>query len=216
MDRTIEAFAAAQRIINTLERNGIDPLNADDIIDNVYFSIIDNLVCNYGGSRVVVWDDECDYVIKIARNGYYEKYCQREVEIYEAAIEEGLEENFGWCKCYIEPTEESVGIYVMEFLDGTEDDIYDSAWSFGYEQYCNEKGLDAFSEEIRKEYSDSYDYEDDERVLIDFFKSRINNFKLVTALDRFISKWQITDIHEGNILFRNGRMVICDYAGWGW
>ena len=32
--------------------------------------------------------------------------------------------------------------------------------------------------------------------------------------DKFVRIQDITDVHSGNVLFRNDTVVICDYAGW--
>ena len=37
------------------------------------------------------------------------------------------------------------------------------------------------------------------------------------AFEVFMRKWEITDIHSGNVSnIYNGHRKIVDYAGWGW
>lgn len=217
MDRTIQAFAAAERIMNKIEQANLGSDTPHDILDVVWQGGLPNgLYANYGASRLVIWDDECDYVIKMPIDSYDEKYCKREVEIYSAAVEEGLEDLFGWCACYREPEEYKCGIYVMEFLSGNEDEIFDSAWNYGYQKFCDEYGLDSSIEDNREEYeANHYDYNTDNANMLELFESLIDGIK-ASLLDRFLAKWRINDLHAGNYLYRGTELVICDYAGYGW
>lgn len=218
MDRRIEAFEAADRIINKLSDNGFDITITDEII-NAAYNLPDTIHYEYGASRLVVWDDECDYVVKVARDIDFEKYNQREVQIYEDAVDKGLEENFGWCACYIDPYTDDgsyePGIYVMEFLGGFEDEIYEKAWTHRYESYCKSECLDSNSEDVLNAYQSNYSFEDDNEVMLEYMESEVEPSK-VGLLDRFIYSWDITDLHPGNFLLRDDKLVICDYAGWGW
>ena len=154
MDRAVnrinEACMAATRIINEVEGAGFNISDPYSIINGSYEYWPDYLQYSYGASRLVIWDTECcDYVLKIALNEDYEKYCQREVEIYQAAVREGMADNFAWCMCYAEPCMDddfyNAGIYVMEYVDCDSDTVYDSAWRHGYEEYCEMKGFDSSS-----------------------------------------------------------------------
>lgn len=216
MNRTIEAFTAAQRLISAVESMGINIFDYNDIEDiahNGYSFFPSFLHYEWGASRIVIYDDNCDYVIKIARDVCFEKYNQREVEIYEAAKEEGYEEYFGWCACYIEPSWGIPGIYVMEFLDGDSDEVIGNAYDYGYQSFCNAYDLDTSEEESMEKYS--YERPDDEEELMDYLMSTVDP-ELTRAFNIFIARWAISDIHSANVLFRNGKPVICDYAGWGW
>ena len=216
----IIAFKAAQRILDQLDNAGFTfntYRDVNDLLDDLRYGrycLPDELNYEWGASRVVFYDDNCDYVIKIARDINFEKYNQREVEIYEAAEEEGYEEHFGWCKCYRQPEGDCPGIYVMEFLDGNADEVDNYAYDYGYKNFCNAYGLDASSQDSMEEY-ESYNRPDDEEELMDYLMSFVNP-DFVQAFSVFIARWAISDIHSANVLFRNGMPVICDYAGWGW
>lgn len=215
MSKSFEAFLAAQRILDTLESYEINIQDPESIINMDYEYIPKEIHTNYGASRLVIWDDNCDYVIKVPLSMFDEKFCQREVEIYAAAVDKGLEQHFGWCECFIEPTSSSLGIYVMEYLDGYEDEVYDGAWSYAYRTYCEENHLDSSSEEVAEDYANTYDSDNDNDILIDYLKSDMTDNE-ATLFDRFVSKWHINDLHVGNYLMRNNKLVICDYAGWHW
>ena len=219
MDRKLQAFMAAERLINAVESSGIDLSNPERIIIDGYLYFPDYLSCEWGASRIVVWDDQCDYVIKIAREEKYERYNQREVEIYADAVKEDIADNFGWCACYSEPSTNEdgyvPGIYVMEFLDGSEEDVESDSWNYGYNTYCEENGLDKASKDSENEYQE-YAYDNENGIVMEYLESQMCSPRDIAVFEIFINKWQITDLHVGNYLYRDNQLVICDYAGWGW
>lgn len=217
MEQKYYAFKAAERIINCVEEAGFDVFDPNSIINGDWNLAREYFNLAYGASRLVIWDEVYDYVIKVAFDGY-EKYNQHEVEVYQSAVACGFEKEFGWCDCIIEPVYEGdkvivPGIYVMEFLDGNEEEVLDSAYDYGYKRFCESRGLDSST----YQYTDDYDEvrEDDMDELMDCFVSYIDNDKR-GKFERFLCDHHVNDIHNGNVLFRNNKMVICDYAGWGW
>ena len=221
LNRINEAAMAADRIINMVESAGFDITNPYSIIDNAdYTNTPADMRYSYGASRLVIWDEDyCDYVVKIALNESYEKYCQHEVEVYEAAVKEGLADSFAWCMCYAEPCMNddfyNPGIYVMEYVDCNEDCNADAVWEYGYNQYCSERGLDSSNYDHADEYNNwSYDGVDEELTL-DYVESYVPG-ELIRAFVVFMSKWHITDIHTSNIGYIGNRIVMLDYAGWNW
>ena len=221
MDRRInrinEACMAAEEIINAVQCAGYDLSDPNAIIHDGWGGFLGDLRYAYGASRLVIWDEDyCDYVIKIALNPDYEKYCQREVEVYAAAVEAGLSNSFGWCMCYSEPDYDNdmPGIYVMEYLDCNEEKVADDAWTYGYKEYCRSNGLDDSNYDNADEYNDWNC--DDEGLYLDYFESEMDRDYL-RAFEVFLCKWRITDLHQAN--FSTGKpseMKIVDYAGWGW
>lgn len=218
MDRRAEAFDAARRILETLEEAGLNYTNPGQLYDDNRNCMPAGLQIACGVTRLVIWDEYCDYVIKIAFTDLYEKYNKHEVEVYAAAVEEGLEENFAWCDCYIQPCESddfwSAGVYVMEYLDGNSEEVSDRAWDYEYKQYCEEHDYDSSSYDYADDFNDWY-YDDEDQSLMNFFLSQVEN-KVACKIGKFISKFNINDLHCGNFLFRGDRLVICDYAGYGW
>ena len=225
MDRYInkvnEAAMAAERIINMVESAGFDLSDPNSIINYADYSTMpDDMMYSYGASRLVIWDnDYCDYVIKIPMVPKYEKFCQHEVEVYAAAVKEGLEGSFAWCMQYSEPHwvgENYVpGIYVMEYADCNEDVNMDEVWKYGYSQYCKERGLDDSNYDYADDYNEwSYDGIDEDLTL-EYIESYLSGEQL-RAFCIFMAKWWITDIHTMNIGYVGNRPVIIDYAGWNW
>ena len=208
MERKEVAFAAAQRILDELEEIGCS-LESPDYVICKESDLPEPLHCAWGASRLVIWDNKCDYVIKVARDKDLEKYNEHEAEVYAAAVNEGLEDNFAWCACYLSPQENFPGVYVMEFLDGDEDMVCDSAYNYGYELYCRTHDPDD------DEGYDDVRPDNDERELLDLVECHMT-YKEANTFERFLSDWYVDDLHSGNMLFRGDRLVICDYAGWGW
>ena len=102
----------------------------------------------------------------------------------------------------------------MEYLDGNSEKVSDSAWDYEYKQYCEEHDYDSSSYDYADDFNDWY-YDDENQSLMNFFLSQVEN-KVACKIDNFISKFDINDLHCGNFLFRGDRLVICDYAGYGW
>ena len=211
--RQIEAFDAAQRILDLLEKAGYYIWDPEEIICNADYLPIE-LNCNWGASRVTIWDNHRDYVIKVAREPEYEKYNAREAEICSDAFWEGLEDMFAWCTYYIEPEDEySSGVLVMEFLEGDEDEIAEQAYSYGLSNYRSNNNITKLTSDDIEEYQSEIN---DEEEILEFVAAGLDDKKTCRFWD-FLSRKYINDIHSGNVLFNaNGAAVICGYAGWGW
>ena len=216
MDRYLQACQAAERLINEVSAAGFDLCDSENIIRNGYQYLPNYIQYAYGASRLVIWDDcYCDYVIKIAQDENCEKYCQHEVEIYQAAVEEGVADSFAWCACYAEPDWDNgmPGIYVMEYLDCNEDEVYDDAWTYGYKEYCRSHGLDDSNYDNADEY-DSWNEGEDVNMVLDLLESDMSS-EYRRTFEIFMCKWEITDIHNANISSSYPHKIV-DYAGWGW
>ena len=222
LNRINQAAMAADRIIDMLEYAGFDLTDPNSIISYPnYMNMPGSMTYAYGASRIAIWDEDyCDYVVKIALDEKYEKFCQHEVEVYEAAIKEGLADTFAWCMCYAEPQYndegeyEVPGIYVMEYVDCNEDVNSDEIWKYGYSQYCKERGLDSSSYDYADDY-DEWNCEEDDGLVLDYVESQMNDEQR-RLFNVFMMKWWISDIHNQNIGHIGNRVVILDYAGWNW
>ena len=223
LNRINQAARAADRILEEIECAGYDITDPSSIINYAnYSNMPDSLTFSYGASRLVIWDEDyCDYVVKVALNERYEKFCQHEVEVYEAAVKENLDAQFAWCMCYAQPQYddegeyETPGIYVMEYVDCDEDAVADATYKHGYEEYCESHGLDSSNWDSIDEYDNWWEGEPEDRVL-DYMESLMSpDYR--RAFEIFMCKWWITDIHEQNVALKSdGNMVIIDYGGWNW
>lgn len=220
MDRTAKAFEAAQRIINTMREAGFEDLR-DLISPTRTIDTPDFIQWEYGATRLVVWDDECDYVVKVALEPCCERYNKKEAEICAAAEKEGFGDMFGWCKQYLPPHGEKEyyvpGVYVMEFLEGCEDDVIDSTYERGYKEFCRSNELDESdfdSRDLYDEYREEVGIEEQGEIT----DLLVEGMSVSETYDfnSFLYDNDINDLHSANVLMKNGRFVICDYAGYGW
>lgn len=216
MITTSKAFIAAQRLLDVVKGAGFNLFNYEDvnaITRYGYEYLPDYLHYEWGATRLVIWDDECDFVIKVAIDAGCEKYNQHEVEVYQAAVADGLADYFGWCDCYIESEYGCPGIYVMEFLEGNEEEVCDNAYKYSYETYCDRNGLDSSDYESMEEY-DSIERDEKEEIRT-LLESQMS-LEEIYEFNKFIDKWHVNDIHAGNVLYHGNVLTICDYAGFGW
>ena len=214
-----EAFRAAYRLVNACEAAGVNLSDPNGIACGLYDEYLpDDMSYNSGASRVVIWDEYCDFVLKLPLSEYYEKYCQKEVDVYNDAEDAGLADHFAWCGCYGEPTicddYYNPGIYVMEYIYCNEEDVYDSAWKYGYETYCKERGLDSSNYDAADDYND-WNYGEEDDMVLDCIEAHMDNGTR-RAFNVFMMKWCINDIHTANAGICDGRLVLVDYAGWNW
>ena len=162
-----------------------------------------------------MWDDENpDYVAKIALTAENEKYCVKEVELYNAAVEAGLADHFAWCAEIYDYGTHSV--YAMEYLDCCYEENDSESYQWGFERYCAEEELNVYEESSRQKFSEVYwgssVYEE---LVLDWFEDKLVK-PIAAKFDRFVYDLEISDIHPGNLGRRNGQLVLCDYAGYGW
>lgn len=191
-----------------------------------YGNYPENIRWSNGASRVVIWDEnEPDYVLKIARNPGYDKYNQREEEIYVDAWSEDAEEAFAWISCIYgagalneNGYTNLSGIYAVEFADCDEELISEHASTAAWEEYCEYNNIDYTDEKEREHFFD-YEYEGfeyDEDSVVDFAASHFWGEEVSQKVWKLIRKFNINDLHTGNFGFRNNMMIMTDYAGWGW
>ena len=212
MNRFDEAYIEADTIMQKLFANGFDIHNPFSIGEIGVWNIGLNYGC--GASRIVVWDDNLDYVVKIPIGYGDERYCVHEVELYEKAVECGLASHFAWCDCLGEY--DGRNVYVMERLDCNENMFEDLTYTWRYESYCEEKNLDPDDERSRQKYSHYFwDFYCDDDLVLEWFLSQFSE-KISSQVRAFINRWQINDIHAGNMGYRGSQPVLCDYAGFGW
>lgn len=212
MDRLEAATIRATDIMTKLYDAGWNKLNSWSIED---IDLPQELDYTAGASRLVIWDNSHpDFVIKLGISEEDDRYSRREVELYKAAVESGVESQFGWC-VYIGDFN-GREVFAMEFLQCSYDDFEDESYQWGYKKYCVEQDMNVNSYSARRQYSKYYwdtDYRDD--VIIEWFEAQLTETK-AAAFDHFIYEYKIDDIHPGNVARRGTEVVLCDYAGWNW
>ena len=218
----------------TMLDNNILGNDSDDAVPN-------NISIRFGVSRGCIVDDDYDYVVKFDLDpDCAVSCCNREVEIYKAAKNEGLEQYF------IEPTYLGTYTRTIQFYDAEDigrhfnwydydesfdDDFAKEEDNFGtihpvticVPLYAYAKVSFTMSPPIEQDvyekyasmvsnYSDSPLKERAEVVAVRFMKD-YGEEKFVQLSD-FLEAEDVNDIHRGNIGLINNHWVILDYAGW--
>ena len=211
MDRFTEAYNRIHMIMEILDYAGFD------INDPWSFESLDvpELWFATGATRLVIgMNDYPDYVAKIALTEEDEKYNIHEVELYQAAEREGLGEHFGWCAEIYDYGARSV--YAMEYLDCNYEEMDSESYEWGYERYCAEENLDSANADSQEAF-ENYFWSSGScnSLVLDWFEDKLTGL-VAAKFDRFVCDHDIKDIHPGNCGRRNGQLVLCDYAGYGW
>lgn len=161
------------------------------------------LIRGYNGAfRAVILDDNSDWVIKMNFNEdepgqCSEDGCEKEVWLYQCAIENNVEEYFA--PCYYGGRFRGQSFYLMQRVCVDTEAIASD--------------FDTNLREIDREYS-GYDvdmYEDDIEAVVNVFGNYYSHEKVFKLLN-FCADYNVYDLHEGNLGYSCDRPVIIDYA----
>lgn len=142
-----------------------------------------------------------NYVVKFDLSD--EKYTEKELENYEYAVDEGLEDYFA--EIHRGGNFYGIDYYVMEQVKCDED----RSSSEMYLAYCEAKDIDSEDEESVDEYC----YQSSEEILYTFIEN-VYGEKVANRINDFCINHDINDIHNGNIGYLNDKPIIIDYAGY--
>ena len=175
----------------------------------------DSIHYAYGASKIVVWDDMCDYVMKISKTDKDDQYCKKEAEVYDEACKWGAEDAFAWCaEIYPAGVFGNRGIYAMEYVDCNECEINDCSYDYAFHNYCDNEGLDPTDDEVIDKYNDYFwRYEDDLDTLWDWATDGWSSY-VRWVVYKLIDKFNLNDFHAGNWGFIGNKVVLVDYSGW--
>lgn len=175
-----------------------------------------------GCTKLVIGDDNCDYIIKFCPNPEDFDYCGREVEVYEEAVRAGYADKFAWCaKLFDYDFNEytTLPVYVMEWCQCSYDMIDDEMDDWHYTKYCSAhnqiKGSDG---SYNKYYNSEERGKDSGQRMMEWAYSvwgmdydNPNDYGFCA----FMQKMFINDIHSGNWGWCNNKLVLVDYSGYG-
>lgn len=166
------------------------------------------LAVDSGCTKGVIISDNLNYVIKVPFLADHEiDYCAKEVQVYQKAIEEGIEEFFAPSYCI--GTYKDVPIYIMEKaeIDGVR---------------LKELGVDIYrkTHKVKKDSYDDWEIYDnhfsgyENRRLVKYlFNYYYSNPAKVDKLLSFLDKEYINDIHAYNIGLHDNKTILIDYSG---
>ena len=174
-----------------------------------------------GATKLVIGDDNCDYIIKFCPFHSDFDYCAREAEVYEEAVRAGHADKFAWCaKLFDYDFNESfcLPVYVMEWCQCSYDMIDDEMEDWHYTRFCSSTGITKGDDDAYEKYCDSRDNCDEtysERMLEWAFDCWGGEYSSSSDFVVFMRNMFINDIHAGNWGWCNNRLVLVDYSGYG-
>ena len=179
-----ECYTGATKIV-------LNPSSSDDFVVKIPFT--HSLCDGYDNETDTYY--ECTEEFTMAPFGGKWDYCRTEVNVYEMAIEDKVDQYF--LPLYYIGDVKGHPIYIQEKIIVS--DEYCSSSTFEDREKvaksCNEKLLDMFNTEWVTDFVMTYG--------IDAFAD----------LDRFFGKIGLTDLHSGNVGYYHGVPVVIDYAG---
>lgn len=182
-----------------------------------------NVFCANGTTKAVLWDDCCDFVLKIPF-ALSVDWCEKEVINYQAAIKDCLEDYFAWTE-YVKTIHMSIGdipVYIMEYVDCDEEAITDTIYSEvreradierrSYEREYSDNDENSRNESFSDDWYPSIDIFGDEGVEILFQKEY--GIPFTNDLFNWMYDHKINDMHAGNVGYIGYRLVCVDYSGY--
>lgn len=156
-----------------------------------------------GASRVVIFFDDIDYVVKIPFSGAGNcSLCKKEVEFFLLASDCNIEKMFAEC----------------DYLDSYNVLDIDNQY-YQIEMYIMKKAqvdefkVERISEEQKTSFSYDGDWNESDRNVIKNFE-HFYGIELTEELIEWLIYNGINDIHESNMGFIGGMPVLIDYAGY--
>lgn len=216
------AFKTAKSVLDEFGFPNLYTINNDDVrlwirtalseFENAWASDEDDSIVletnevmvriNYGATKLVIMSSEANnWVFKIPFKRCKCNYCQMEVDIYEMARKENIEEFFA--PCYFLEKYDNVDIYVMERADLS----YNNLYSDLYDRLSSEGHSNEEVEDIIAEVEDESGYVE---WLFPYYMD-YDKFEIFTD---FLENANINDLHSGNIGYIGGRVVLIDYSGY--
>lgn len=199
------------------ENFGTDEEDYGDTLDDIKEQI-EGYEYAYGVSKFVIFMND-EEVAKIPFNGeyywncdeedyefepfhYVTDYCAEEANIYEKAVERGLEVFFAGTR-FAGYTKDHTPFYISERIKNCLDDFIDKV---------SEESVTS-----ARKYADSKDDLKWRRLPDRWLALALEKYgeQKVDEFVKFIAEFDINDLHWGNVAVReNGEPVLIDYSGW--
>lgn len=183
-----------------IDDTGTEDYNNWDYFDEEHFCVKDNVTVASGASRGVLIFDDFDWVIKfnfLEETDYRWDFCEVEVDIYNAALDDKMEEFFA--KAWKGGLFHGRVFYLMEKADTDIDYINNDFNSGTYDSDPDYRGASGLERE-------------DEETITNFFGNYYNKDTILKLLDYCYDNG-VNDIYDGNVGYMNGKPVFIDYAG---
>lgn len=202
-------------------------LNSEGEVDEMDRYQLDNsgLKWCYGASKVVIVLDECVLKTSFSLQEIYEDECDDfeyedlpdfaalEYRLYNRAREEGI------TKFFCQTSSLGFGVYEQEKIDFSASEYENGGIDIDVDEYCDYYGVEPYSGTTHqmKEYIKANGLDGIE----EFIKMSALPYVLgawsipdLRKLYNFCKKYDINDIHNGNIGWVNGELKIFDFCGY--
>lgn len=163
---------------------------------------LENISYSHGVTKLVIIDDDNDWVLKIPFCDKAHDYCALEAENYKKAVEAGVEE--GFAACYFLMEYEGAPCYIMEKVNCDEEVVESDFYEIGSNRLSGE-----MSEEEIYNYLGSMDGDEIVDQLLEFYYDE----GFLKDVYTFLSQNKINDLHTGNVGYRGANLVFVDYSG---
>ena len=178
------------------------------------YNALDGIRADSGATKMVFFNDELeDWVIKVPflfspdiapGSKGYEDFCYAEVEVYEEAVKEGLDEYFA--PTYLYTMIDDIPFYVQRKAECNSDVNEDVFFS-----YCS-NSYDKEDFESEDEYYDAINNDAEYMEECDRLSAIFGGW--ITKLINFLEDRGIGDFHSANFGFIKGSPVLIDYSGY--
>lgn len=165
--------------------------------------LIENVTFGWGASKLVIIDEDNDWVLKIPFCNKSKDYCQLEAIYYEQAVKEGVEEPFA--ECYFLMEYEGAPCYVMEKINCDEQAVESDFYEIGLDKLSGQMSEDEISD-----YLGSMDTDEILGQLLEFYYEA----DFLQKVNAFLSENSINDLHTANLGYRGDKLVFVDYSGY--
>lgn len=169
----------------------------------------------FGQTRAVIVDEaENRFVLKIQYRDYDEAdYCASEAWAYQKACDQNLGQFFAAIVCV--GKFKNLPLYVMEKCDVDEDHTSSLSEECYYRYWLADNNL-TDSEAAMEQFYDEVDEDEycNSDGMLNFAETEWG-YEDANRVRDFLYFYQINDCHVGNWGWRDGELVITDYAGFG-
>jgi hypothetical protein len=171
--------------------------------ENSSYEDLGNISYFHGVTKLVIVDEDNDWVLKIPFSNKACDYCALEAENYKKAVEAGVEE--GFAACYFLMEYEGAPCYIMEKVICDEEVVESDFYEIGSNKLSSEMDEDEIYSYLGS--MDSYEIVDQ---LLEFYYDE----GFLGDIYNFLSENEINDLHTGNVGYRGTNLVFVDYSGY--
>ena len=169
--------------------------------ESIYLSTATRCITiSYGETKCVIMGDN-GWVYKIPFARRVTNYCAEEVEIYEKAVKEKLDQFFA--PCYFLEKIDELEVYAMAAAEVDAEELYSDL----YHRLSSEGRSNEEATCILEEVEDNSEYVE---WLFPYYAGSVDFDRFL----EFLSDEGINDLHSGNIGYIDGNVVLIDYSGY--